>query len=1834
MKRRDKKFISMITAVVLSVSMMFDYNVISAKGGEISQQDLKELLKEKMEDYAENNSAYSKSNSYKKDLLDENGSNAKDPEEEIRVIVQLNDAPAIEGENGADYTRSVKEDEKNIKDSQSDVISAAEEITGTQVRRSFGYLVNGFSISTKRKNIDELSKIDGVKCVTEVRSYTPSMQYAKEITGAANVWQDLGYKGEGMVVSIIDTGIDYTHKDLQNIDTSNTKLKDDFVENEINKLGYGKHFTDKVPYGYNYADNNTNVIDTGSMHGMHVAGIVAANGDDSEAGTFQSIKGVAPEAQLLAMKVFTNNPETRSAYDDDIIAAIEDSVKLGADVINMSLGSTAGFSDPDDPENQAVQRATDAGVICVISAGNEGTSTESSSSSQPSNYFGTKDTSTVGSPSTASSSLSVASMENTNLICPSLKYETNGGVSKEIEYDSPAKDYLNKLNSKYEIVDCNLGKEADFDGKDLTGKIALIQRGDNTFQEKYDNAVSKNAEGVIIYNHTSGGDVPMGMSVSNVDKPLISVGHKQGEEIKNLINSQDNIFEIHIGNTNASIENPDVGDMSQYTSWGATSDLEFKPEITAPGGDIYSLANNNSYQVMSGTSMAAPNTSGSEALIMQAVKKRYPNLSGADLVKYVKNTAMNTAKPMIDKYDSTNSIPYSPRRQGAGLIQIEKAAENNVIIEYKDGKGAAALKEVGKNTSFQLTLTNYGDKDATYKLKDEKVYGENTDAHGLIHEVVLDGSKATFDKDSVTVGAGESVTVNVTLNISDSEEIDRFVEGYLNFESTDASIPSLSVPFMGFYGDWSKENIVDTPNYEGSDSIVGTTGLVSKSQKLYGSYVKDGQEYVDSKKVAISPNGDKVKDEAIPALYLLRNAKELKAQVLDSDGKVIRELYNTNNVRKNTLEDGLAATYFGGASWDGTVYDVSSGKYVKVEDGQYTVRVTSKVELENAKEQTLDLPVKIDTEAPSAKIKGVEKYTDADGHSHFKLSWEAKDNENGSDIAPIYEVAVNGQAVNINTSDVTEVNGVYSVDIPFVDNEVNNITLAVTDNAGNITTTESREKASNLKTIAVSGLSDGMVIGEKDLKDGKFIVKGTAGDDLGKLQINGKDVEVKDNYFEEPVEVNDGENTIKVYAEDKDGNVKLNNTYKVVLDRKNPEVEIDKNLTDKEPYFTTEDKNLTLGITVKDDTKCTVSIKSALNKADVSLDNNNKGTETIELINGLNKIEVTVEDEAGNKTTKKYLVMKGDSSASLDVEMDNLSVAQYLNKKDTKDGVYTIKGHANKKTGTVKINDDTVNINDDLTFSYDFKLVEGRNMVKLYAEDTDGTVQADYSYKIYYDETAPSVTFDNLVMRGDNKAYVNNADFNLSGVLKENLYGYALYINGEKVLSGETDAYLRENGVEKTFSKNIKLQPGDNIIKIEASDYNGNTLDEDLAVVLDTDKPSKPEIKLSNDKLTNEPVEVTIDSDENQLDRIEYSTDGVNYVEYTGRFTVSSSTKVYARAVDYAGNVSELETADVNIDTTKPEVTLNGVIDGQTYYEPVTLTTDVDDENAKVTVLVNGKEYDGKALDVEGDYTVEAYAVDEAGNESDRVKKSFKLSQNCTESKDGDTYVLKHNDIKPSGDNYLFDTLSSDNLKLSITDPEKGAVITSPNTKVAIPNSIVSAYIKDKIDYTQKIYEDNDLLSSLNSIGKVFEITLNNGKDIKNFDKDKVSVTLKLSEEDLKGKDTSKLKAYVYDDSKKEWVSLDGTFNNTDSTFTFETNKTGKFTVGHEVEEDGADIGNTGVDSSKDNGSASGKNNAKSGKTSFGAKTGDNIVVATAAAAMAVLAAAAAFITRRKKERE
>lgn len=193
--------------------------------------------------------------------------------------------------------------------------------------------------------MNEIKETDGVKDAFVAEFYSlpkPVNAYSNggvSTIGGDIVGEKLGLTGKNSAVAILDTGLDLSHPAFSSVNSP--KYSKDDIENVIknNKMTIGKlnvskvYINDKIPYAYDYADVDTNVSG-GDSHGTHVAGIVGANGGGI-------VEGVAPDAQLLIMKVFGDS--TGGAYDDDILAALDDSVKFGVDSINMSLGSTAVF---------------------------------------------------------------------------------------------------------------------------------------------------------------------------------------------------------------------------------------------------------------------------------------------------------------------------------------------------------------------------------------------------------------------------------------------------------------------------------------------------------------------------------------------------------------------------------------------------------------------------------------------------------------------------------------------------------------------------------------------------------------------------------------------------------------------------------------------------------------------------------------------------------------------------------------------------------------------------------------------------------------------------------------------------------------------------------------------------------------------------------------------------------------------------------------------------------------------------------------------------------------------------------------------------------------------------------------------------------------------------------------------------------------------------------------------------------------------------------------------------------------------------------------------------
>lgn len=923
---------------------------------------------------------------------------AEDPEERLQVMIQLKGAPAIE--TGAD--------EEAVKADQEQLIREIEALTQGQRARQFGYLVNGFALHVKRKHMATIRQMPGVEWVKEVPVFYPTVNSAVDLTEVTKVWRETHEQGEGMVVGIIDTGIDYTHPDLSTLQApEKAKLTQQAVEARVAKEGLRGHFfNEKVPYGYNYADENDVIIPKNSQHGVHVAGIVGATGQNKGA---VRVKGVAPEAQLLGLKVFSEY--ANGASGADVMAALEDAVKLGADVVNLSLGSTSGFFDKQDAYQRAIERTVEAGVTVIIAAGNEGLASDTQGSRH--RDYDTPDLGLVGSPSTIGAAFSVASSEN--VAYPQLRGTYSVGGEKtpfiyKLYRTAKAHPDQGEPGKTYGLLPAGIGKPDDFQG-DYSGKLALIERGQLSFAEKINNALAHHALGVLIYNSAQGGEEPSPVGgIGEVDTLILSMGHGDGEKLKAALKA-DPTIQITLGEEVVQ-KNVNAAQMSEFSSWGPTPQLGFKPEITAPGGKILSTVSGEKYDVLSGTSMATPHVAGAAAILLQHLQekaKTHPllKLSGADKQTTLKTLFENTAKPRMD-----GELPYSPRLQGAGEIQLYQAMQTSVLATYhQEGEtphtaswGTIPLKAFTGSKSFSLSVLNFGDQPISFQFEETPVQTDTpySKEQAELHPTLAPGASLSATQTAVTIQPGQTQTMEFTLNPGTVQN--QWVEGWVTLKSQTPGQPDIRLPYVGYAGDWNALQIIDDPHFDEQLSKIselireavqdpkkaiqlGSTQLMTSAQLLMEKVQLPLGNPLEalkapSKHIGFSPNGDGLHDAFYPQVGLLRSPYELKFQILDANKKVLKTLGTEHHLSRYTLAEAYhnkgVESFEESGTWDGRLYEAgkgfesTSGREVPAPEGQYFYRIEAKMTPE-AVAQTQDIPFKLDLTPP--RIEVMEPFT-------------------------------------------------------------------------------------------------------------------------------------------------------------------------------------------------------------------------------------------------------------------------------------------------------------------------------------------------------------------------------------------------------------------------------------------------------------------------------------------------------------------------------------------------------------------------------------------------------------------------------------------------------------------------------------------------------------------------------------------------------------------------------------------------------------------------------------------------------------------------------------------
>ncbi|PJK16902.1 lactocepin [Chryseomicrobium excrementi] len=1171
-----------------------------------------------------------------------------DVKEIVRVIVELDKAPAIseataQGLSYKDLSTSSKASAEAAVEKQQASVQAAMKLAigDFDVKQSFTTVFNGFSLEVKAGDVKKIAKLQGVKAVYESQEYKrpevePEMITSKELVQAQLAWDKYSYRGEGAVVAVIDSGIDPNHKDFQLTDDSTGEITSDEVSAhvEAGDVSGGKYFSAKIPFGYNYMDDNQEVKDIApgaSMHGQHVSGTVGANGDETNGG----IQGVAPEAQILAMKVFGNDQNFGSTFGDVYVKAIDDSIKLGADVINMSLGATAGFVDNASPEQQAVARAKENGLIVSISAGNS----DMYGSGFDYNDATDQDYGLTGSPSVSEGSLGVASFENTDIAAVGFNYAADGVDAGEAMF-LLANDVEPAQGVDYDVVYAGLGTAADYEGLDVEGKFVLVSRGAIAFVEKGLNAQAAGAAGIIVHNNTEG-------TINMVSDPAIQIPYMSslqadGLAMKALIDDGKAVT-VRFDGEVISTPNPEAGLMSSFTSWGPTPNLDFKPEITAPGGNIYSTMNDDQYGLMSGTSMAAPHVAGGSALIFERVDNDF-DLSGYDRAQRAKNLLMNTSKPVVfAEYDGITEF-VSPRRQGAGIMQLADALETDVIVYEKNtGEGKVALKEIADG-QFQFTLTaeNFSDTEKVYDLSLQlqtdyaAALGDRVvTAPNEIGSVVLEeGTDYTSDAPgTVTVAPNSTQEFTVNVSLTGAQELmdvftnGFFVDGFVQLtdstpeEGETENLPTLTVPFFGFNGSWDDAPIFDD-NFWEETSKYGIHGMIATKEgySLPGKTFED--KSYDYTTVAFSPNGDGVFDTALPIFSLKRNVKNFEVNILDKDGKKLRTIGTSKNLRKHYDPTSSYYTFNPLYAWDGKI----NGK-TPVE-GEYQIEIKAVIDFEGAEWQSMTYPIKLDLTAPTLAV-------DVDTTEEV-MSFETADNLSGVDVIDVY---VEDELVDTLIAD--ETGAVSAFDYSEV-TPGDDVTFVAYDVAGNATEVTKRVASTEYETNVPNIIWETPdYLAFFDSSEVEFTGQVTDDSGVVTVTVGGEQADEFDGTnYAHTLTLADGVHKVKVAATDEHGNV-FDIQRQVGVDTTAPTLDVS-DVPEEAPLDAT---SVTADLVVGDNFD---EVRVYVNGDEVFFNELSEPyelkdySETVEVElpveDGINEFEVKVVDVVGNATTETVTV--------------------------------------------------------------------------------------------------------------------------------------------------------------------------------------------------------------------------------------------------------------------------------------------------------------------------------------------------------------------------------------------------------------------------------------------------------------------------------------------------------------------------------------------------------------------------------------------------------------------
>ncbi|KAI9154981.1 Minor extracellular protease vpr [Paramyrothecium foliicola] len=637
-----------------------------------------------------------------------------------------------------------------------------------------------------------------------------SEPYAPHVMAQVDKMHAKGITGKGVKIAIIDSGVDHGHPYLGGC----------FGENCL--VAFGHDFV-----GDAYTGGNTPVPDEDPMdchgHGTHVAGIIAAQ--KNELGFY----GVAPDAILGAYRVFGCDG---GVTDDVLLAAFNKAYEDGADIITASIGGSSGWSS--ELLASAVGRIVQQGVACTVSAGNDG-------------YGGLFEAS---SPAAGKGVAAIASYENTHMHRYAAEgfYGIDNGPRTSFFFDGYQ---FQPRNGSLSVWVAGLNSSTPFDPcvplpedtPDLAGYTVLLEGGDCTVTEQVLNVLEKGGRSLVIYKDVDYLPQPFASEGRGIARRFATEMEDNTGPAAAEDEGMDSLYSIHKevagqwiaaakAGSEVKVTFPDLrtakfkyvafpetllgGAVSDFTSWGPTFEMNFKPQFGAPGGGILSTLprDQGGHGIASGTSMSCPFVAGAYALLAEVAGSLDPVL--------IENALAATAKPQVfTSWFDWQTWLAPPAQQGAGMIQVYDAAFATARL---DVSGLSFNDTDNFAESLQFTLSNTGSDEVTYEISHVPTHTFYTLEEGserfdtYPNEDTTAHAELAFSRSSVTIGPGDSVTIEVVATPPVDVDVARLPlwSGYIAINGSDST--SYSLPYQGL-----KASLHDAANVSKRGAFVSST---------------------------------------------------------------------------------------------------------------------------------------------------------------------------------------------------------------------------------------------------------------------------------------------------------------------------------------------------------------------------------------------------------------------------------------------------------------------------------------------------------------------------------------------------------------------------------------------------------------------------------------------------------------------------------------------------------------------------------------------------------------------------------------------------------------------------------------------------------------------------------------------------------------------------------------------------------------------------------------------------------------------------------------------------